>query len=123
VPACPFCSPRTENVIASTSLVLTLLDAFPASPGHTLVVPRRHVESAFDLTEPELREILDAVRAAKASIDEKHHPDGYNVGFNVGTAAGQTVMHAHVHIIPRYSGDVPNPRGGVRHAVMGKGYY
>ncbi len=102
---------------------MTLRDRYPVSPGHTFVVPTRHVESIFFLSADELVGLLTAVREAKVALDADLHPDGFNIGVNVGVAAGQTVMHAHIHIIPRFSGDVPDPRGGIRHCVPGRGYY
>jgi len=87
------------------------------------VIPNRHVASFFEITDEEQSEILGAVREAKLALDVDLHPDGFNVGLNVGLAAGQTVMHAHVHLIPRFSGDVADPRSGVRHCIPGRGYY
>jgi diadenosine tetraphosphate (Ap4A) HIT family hydrolase len=116
--ACPFCDPG-DRVVDADELTFTILDAYPASPGHTLVIPRRHVASWFDLDDVEQAAVLRAVGRAKARLDAARRPDGYNVGINVGAAAGQTVWHVHVHLIPRYSGDASDPRGGVRHAVGG----
>lgn len=96
-------------------LTLTIEDAFPISPGHTLVVPKRHFADLFGASPEEIGEIWQALRRAAADLAGKHHPNGFNVGVNVGKAAGQTVMHLHVHLIPRYSGDQPDPRGGIRH--------
>jgi diadenosine tetraphosphate (Ap4A) HIT family hydrolase len=93
------------------------------NPGHTLIITRRHAETYFDADEDERRELWEAVSAVKAQLDLELHPDGYNVGFNAGEAAGQTVMHLHIHVIPRYRGDVNNPRGGVRRVVGSKGNY
>ncbi len=121
--ACPFCALLAGRVIDSNDLALVIEDAFPVSHGHTLVVSRRHVESFFDLSSDELAAVADLLRRAKARLDERDHPDGYNVGINVGRDAGQTVMHVHVHLIPRYGGDVPAPRGGVRNVIPGKGDY
>ena len=87
------------------------------------MIVKRHVESFFDATEEEQEAILSAVREAKGALDAEFHPDGYNLGVNVGVAAGQTVMHVHVHVIPRFTGDTPNPRGGVRHCIPGRGCY
>jgi len=104
-------------------LVFTIRDGFPVSEGHTLVMPRRHVGSFFDATAEELDAIWETVRLVKEELDAELHPDGYNIGVNVGEAAGQTVDHLHVHVIPRYEGDMEDPRGGVRHVIPGKGYY
>ena len=86
-------------------------------PGHLLVIPYRHIPGLFDATDEEQAALLALVREAKDLLDGRLHPDGYNIGVNVGTAAGQTVMHLHVHVIPRYAGDVEDPRGGVRGAI------
>ncbi len=85
------------------------IDAFPVTTGHTLLIPRRHVPPVFDTTPDEQSALLSALAAVKLSLDASHHPDGYNVAFNAGAAAGQTVMHAHIHVIPRDAGDVPDP--------------
>lgn len=121
--SCVFCDLSVERILAETPLTRTLLDSFPVSPGHTLIVTRRHIETWFDATPEEQIEILAAVTKAKAALDEAHHPDGYNVGTNAGVASGQTVMHLHVHVIPRFKGDVPDPRGGVRWVVPSKAAY
>lgn len=93
------------------------------SDGHTLVITRRVVPDLFACTEAERAALLALVDVVRRQLDESHRPDGYNVGVNVGEAAGQTVLHVHVHVIPRYRGDVPDPRGGVRHVIPGRGNY
>lgn len=120
---CPFCNIADDRVRYANDLTVAIRDAYPVSPGHTLVILRRHVESFFDATEEEHAAILEAVRAVKSAVDRERAPDGFNIGVNVGAAAGQTVPHVHVHVIPRHAGDVPDPRGGVRHCIPGKGYY
>ena len=120
---CPFCMLPADRVVDQGDLTVTSLDGYPVSPGHTLVIPKRHVESVFDVTPAEWSAIKLALDKAKAKLDAEHQPDGYNVGVNVGEHAGQTVMHVHVHLIPRYKGDMDNPRGGVRHIIPNKGYY
>jgi len=122
-PRCPFCEPDAARVFYRGKLVLGLWDAFPVSPGHALLVPRRHVPAWFDATREEQKALTRAVAVARDAIEQSHQPDGFNIGINVGQAAGQTVFHLHVHVIPRYAGDVPNPRGGVRHIIPGKGSY
>ncbi len=109
--------------LASNPLAFALADGFPVSPGHTLVIPRRGVATWFDATREEQHALMDLVAEVKALLDAQHRPDGYNIGVNVGAAAGQTVMHLHIHVIPRYNGDAPDPRGGVRHVIPGKGNY
>jgi diadenosine tetraphosphate (Ap4A) HIT family hydrolase len=111
---CPFCQPAPERVVAETSLTITLRDGFPVSPGHTLVVPKRHFPDLFEADPEEVAQIWQALRQAAQELIAERKPDGFNVGVNVGRAAGQTVMHLHVHLIPRYTGDQTDPRGGVR---------
>ena len=121
---CPFCKVESvREIIASTSLSIAFFDGFPVSPGHTLIIPRRHVASFFDLTKDEQQDMLKLADSVKRIVDEKYHPDGYNVGVNVGEAAGQSVFHVHMHLIPRYKGDVSNPRGGVRGVIPSKQNY
>ncbi len=119
-PPCPFCSPPDDRLFHRGRLVLGLWDLFPVSPGHALIIPRRHVSSWFDATDEERVELMAAVSDAHRAIEHVHQPDGYNLGVNIGYAAGQTVFHLHVHVIPRYQGDVPAPRGGVRHVIPEK---
>jgi diadenosine tetraphosphate (Ap4A) HIT family hydrolase len=121
---CPFCSAESEReIIASSEHSVAFYDGFPVSPGHALIIPRRHVASFLDLNKEEQLDILKLADSVKGIIDEKYHPDGYNVGVNVGEAAGQSIFHVHMHIIPRYKGDVPNPRGGVRGVIPRKQNY
>jgi len=109
--------------VASNDLAFAIRDGFPVTEGHTLVIPKRVVATWFEATREEQRAILDLVGEVKHQLDQELHPDGYNVGFNDGEAAGQTVMHLHVHVIPRYRGDMDDPRGGVRHVIPWKGNY
>lgn len=122
---CPFCALPQNRIVHATELVLAIRDAYPVTPGHTLVVPRRHIASYFEASPTEAAALWEAVAAVKAELDRtlRPAPDGYNVGFNVGETAGQTVAHAHIHVIPRYRGDVPNPRGGVRWVIPSKADY
>lgn len=121
---CPFCRVESEReVIASSDLSLAFFDGFPVSPGHALIIPKRHVSSFFDLTKEEQLDLLKLADDVKLIIEEKYHPDGYNIGVNVGEAAGQSVFHVHMHLIPRYYGDVSNPRGGVRGVIPSKQNY
>jgi diadenosine tetraphosphate (Ap4A) HIT family hydrolase len=110
--ACELCEPR--EVVFEHALAYVRYDSNALSQGHVLVVPRRHVASFFDMTAEEQIAIVEMLNRAQRFIQEKHSPDGYNVGANVGAAAGQARMHVHVHLIPRYAGDVPDPRGGIR---------
>lgn len=120
---CPFCAPNPDKVIYESPLVIGLWDGFPVSPGHALLIPRRHVASWFDATDEEKAALVIAMDAAKAKIEEQFSPSAYNIGINAGRAAGQTIFHLHVHLIPRYDGDVPDPRGGVRYVIPDKANY
>jgi diadenosine tetraphosphate (Ap4A) HIT family hydrolase len=104
-------------------LVLGLWDGYPVSPGHALLVTRRHVANWFEASHEEQQALAGAIASARCEIEKRHHPDGYNIGINTGEAAGQTVFHLHVHVIPRYAGDTPEPRGGVRRVIPGKAAY
>ena len=92
-------------------------DRHPASPGHFLVIPYRHFSDYFDISDEEREELWNLVAEGKKMADEKHNPDGYNIGINVGHWAGQSIPHLHIHVIPRYKGDVENPKGGVRGVI------
>ena len=104
-------------------LVLGLWDAYPVSEGHALVITRRHVATWFDATGEEQAALVQGIERVRQEIEKSLSPDGYNVGFNAGEAAGQTVFHLHVHVIPRLRGDVEDPRGGVRWVVPAKAGY
>jgi diadenosine tetraphosphate (Ap4A) HIT family hydrolase len=119
--ACPFCERiRGGDLLAGNDLAAAFPDAFPVSPGHSLVVPRRHAADYFELTAEEQSAIWALVALLKARLDGERRPAGYNAGLNVGAAGGQTVWHAHAHLIPRYPGDVEDPRGGVRWVIRAK---
>jgi len=125
-PDCLFCQfedPTKNTVIEESELAYARWDNFPASAGHAEIVPKRHVESYFELTDEEVLSIYGLVKRTKGAIDSRHNPDGYNIGINEGEAAGRTVHHLHMHMIPRYIGDVTEPRGGIRHIIPGKGSY
>ena len=119
----PFLERPPSEWVASNSLAFAIRDGFPVTPGHTLIIPRREVATWFDATADERAAILELLEKVKHDLDDEYRPDGYNVGFNSGAAAGQTVMHLHVHVIPRREGDVPDPRGGIRHVIPGKARY
>jgi diadenosine tetraphosphate (Ap4A) HIT family hydrolase len=121
---CPFCDRLAGGEItAGEDLAAAFPDGFPVSPGHTLVVPRRHVSDFFQLTAEEQGAVWRLVASMKKRLDQERAPAGYNVGINVGAAGGQTVWHAHVHVIPRYPGDVEEPRGGVRWVIRARAPY
>ena len=111
---CPFCTLPPTRIVHADRLAVVIQDAYPVSRGHTLVLPRRHVGSFFELEPPERDAVLKLLDMARRDLDQSLHPDGYNIGINDGPAAGQTVPHLHVHLIPRYTGDQVDPRGGVR---------
>jgi diadenosine tetraphosphate (Ap4A) HIT family hydrolase len=120
---CPFCSVAQDQIILESPLALVKHDGFPLTKGHSLIIPRRHVASFFDCTAEERQAMLELLDEAKAVLDKEHAPDGYNIGLNNGAAAGQTVMHVHMHLIPRYAGDTADPRGGVRWIFPDKAKY
>jgi ATP adenylyltransferase len=122
-PSCPFCEPPAGSAFLETRLARGLWDGFPVSPGHALIVPRRHIARWSDATEDERHELTAAIAEVQRIIEEQHQPAGFNVGFNDGPAAGQTVGHLHIHVIPRYDGDVPDPRGGIRLVIASKARY
>ena len=120
---CRFCHLPAEEVIFSNELAFAFGDSCPVSPGHALVSPRRHVGSWFELTGEERLAMLALLDRLHAGIVESHHPAAFNVGINDGKAAGQTVPHVHIHLIPRYEGDKADPRGGVRWILPDKAAY
>ena len=120
---CYFCSLETSRVVDSNEHCIVVRDGFPISRGHTLVVPKRHVSSFFELRREERQAVMDLLEAAKRTLDAEFEPDSYNIGINDGPAAGQTVPHVHVHLIPRYEGDRQDPRGGVRWIMPEKAKY
>ncbi|MEZ4458996.1 MAG: HIT family protein [bacterium] len=120
---CPFCDDLSGSMTLDDSVVFAIRDRYPVTTGHTLIISKRHVETWFDLDRNERIAVLDAIETVKAELDREFSPDGYNVGFNAGRAAGQTVMHMHVHVIPRYNDDVDDPRGGVRGVIPSKQKY
>jgi diadenosine tetraphosphate (Ap4A) HIT family hydrolase len=120
---CPFCTLPPERIIDSNDLALVIRDGYPISPGHTLVIPKRHIGSWFEITQSEQQALLDLLTKAKAILETEFKPDGYNIGINDGPTAGQTVPHLHMHLIPRYKGDQEDPRGGVRWIIPEKAKY
>jgi diadenosine tetraphosphate (Ap4A) HIT family hydrolase len=120
---CPFCHLAEDRIWLQTDSAIAFLDNFPVSPGHTLVIPGDHIGALMELPENDLNEIWSLVAHVRKLLLEKYKPDGFNIGINEGKAAGQTVAHAHIHIIPRFNGDVPDPRGGVRWVVPARAKY
>jgi diadenosine tetraphosphate (Ap4A) HIT family hydrolase len=121
---CLFCNIEDERVIAENNLAYAVRDGFPVTELHTLIIPKRHVEDYFGLTQEELLACDELIRSLKDEImDSDSSVDAFNIGMNAGESAGQTIFHCHIHLIPRRTGDVENPRGGVRHLIPGKGNY
>ncbi len=118
---CVFCELiQNKGFYLESELSVAVFDSFPVSVGHTLIIPKRHSETYFDLTKEEIEDMFNLSLRVKEYLDSEFQPDGYNVGFNCKEAGGQTVMHTHMHVIPRYKGDIENPRGGIRKAVSKK---
>lgn len=123
---CLFCdrdNPQKNRIVLENELFYARWDNFPVSKGHAEIVPKRHVESFFELTKEELIQMYGLLNKTKEIIDKKYSPSAYNIGINDGEAAGRTIHHLHIHIIPRYEGDVKNPKGGIRHIIPEKGFY
>jgi diadenosine tetraphosphate (Ap4A) HIT family hydrolase len=121
---CPFCGPNEEiELIVETATAYAIFDKFPVSKGHALIIPKRHCTDYFDLTFKEQSACIFMLNTVKNVISEKFKPDGFNIGVNINETAGQTVPHAHIHLIPRYKGDVKEPRGGVRGVIPEKKNY
>jgi len=121
---CPFCARLgSRDVRWESETAVAFVDAFPLGPGHTLVVPRRHVADALELGREEIADLWELVRRVRDDLARELHPDGWNIGLNVGAAGGQTVWHAHVHVIPRFGGDHPDPRGGMRCVLPDRARY
>ena len=118
---CLFCTPR--GVTRQNALAYAARDSYPVSPGHTLIIPLRHCPDFFDLTPEEMAACLELLITERKDLDGEFKPDGYNVGVNVGRPAGQSIFHAHIHLIPRYRGDHPRPQGGVRQILPEKADY
>ena len=121
---CVFCKLDADRtVLASSSLAFAIYDKFPVNSGHALIIPKRHTANYFDLSVEEQQALFALLNEVKQQLVEIHSPDAFNVGINVGEAAGQTVGHVHIHLIPRYNGDMDNPRGGVRGVIPGQREY
>jgi diadenosine tetraphosphate (Ap4A) HIT family hydrolase len=122
-PTCPFCHLPSDRIVHERGSAIVVRDGFPVSPGHTLIIPKRHVASFFDVTDAERADLMSLVAVARDDLDRQLRPAGYNIGINDGAAAGQTVPHLHIHLIPRYAGDRDDPRGGVRWVLPDKAAY
>ena len=120
---CPFCALPTDRVWLANEHAIAFRDGFPISPGHALVIPREHYPSVFDAPHGVVESVWDLVAEVRQALIAESNPDGFNVGLNDGESAGQTVMHGHIHVIPRFSGDVADPRGGIRWVLPEKAIY
>lgn len=123
---CPFCESRpalSDGSVMENELAYVREDGYAISPGHLLILPKRHAADWFDLSAEEQAAVMALVNQAKGWLEGWYKPDGYNIGMNCGAAAGQTVMHMHCHVIPRYEGDSKDPRGGVRWVIPEKAVY
>lgn len=121
---CPFCDIIGKKLLIDISKYWVVFeDEYPVSPGHCLIVPNRHVESILELTADELKALYEVIVNTRHYIKTVLNPDGFNIGINEGRAAGQTVPHLHIHVIPRYNGDMEDPRGGVRGVIPEKQKY
>jgi diadenosine tetraphosphate (Ap4A) HIT family hydrolase len=120
---CIFCDWSSREILVEDEHAVAFFDAFPVNPGHVLVIPKKHVADYFDL-EPALQQAcMKLLNQAKVLIQERYNPEGFNIGINAGAAAGQTIFHVHLHLIPRYLGDMPDPRGGVRGVIPDRRSY
>jgi len=120
---CPFCEIAPDRIVAENSLAIAIRDNYPISAGHTLIVPREHKGSLFELPAETQAAIWQLVGEVRHLLNLELTATGFNIGLNDGVAAGQTVMHVHVHVIPRYKDDVPDPRGGIRWVIPEKARY
>ncbi len=120
---CIFCNLEKERIVTESDAVVAIYDIFPVSEGHMLIIPKKHFKDYFEVDQQTRDELWKLVDECKRIVDKKFKPDGYNIGINCGEAAGQTVMHLHIHLIPRYKGDIKNPRGGVRGVIPEKRIY
>ncbi|WP_457626588.1 HIT family protein [Persephonella sp.] len=120
---CPFCNPSEKDILLKNELCYARFDKYPVNKGHLLIIPFRHFDNYFDASKEEKLAIIELIDKAKEFLDKEFKPDGYNIGLNVGKTAGQTIMHVHIHIIPRYKGDIEDPTGGVRGVIPERRIY
>ncbi|WP_062050474.1 HIT family protein [Bacillus sp. JCM 19034] len=114
---CPFCNYDYLNIELKNEVAIAFFDKYPVQKGHLLIVPKQHVESYFDASTLQIMAIHELIQEGKSLLDEQFAPDGYNIGINIGAYGGQTINHLHFHLIPRYKGDIDDPRGGIRKAI------
>ena len=123
-PKCIFCNiKKSDKIICESEHVIAFLDLYPVTPGHTLIIPKEHVINYFDISPAIQNEIWNLVNRCKEILDNTYHPNGYNIGININKSAGQTILHTHIHLIPRYTGDTQDPKGGVRGVIAEKQRY
>ncbi|MFW5980343.1 MAG: HIT family protein [Bacillota bacterium] len=120
---CPFCNITDDDKIFENDLAYAIYDKYPVNKGHILIITKNHTKDYFSATEKERRAIFTLMEKCKKFLDEKYNPDAYNIGINCGREAGQTIMHFHLHLIPRYRGDIDDPTGGVRGVIPEKRVY
>lgn len=120
---CIFCNLEEVKVIIENEGAQAIFDTFPVNEGHMLIIPKKHTETYFEVSESEKKLLWDLVEECKVYLDRRFNPDGYNIGINNGITAGQSIMHLHIHLIPRYIGDIDNPKGGVRGVIPSKRIY
>ncbi len=122
--SCPFCiNDEKREIILESDLAYAIFDKYPVGKGHVLIIPKRHCADYFNLSHEEQESCFELLNSVKQILVQNFHPDGFNVGINVGETAGQTIFHVHIHLIPRYKGDMPDPRGGVRAVIPEKRVY
>jgi diadenosine tetraphosphate (Ap4A) HIT family hydrolase len=120
---CIFCNIEKDRIVLQNDTAYAIFDLFPVSKGHLLIIPKKHIKDYFESNEQDKEGLWALVEDCKKFLEVKYSPDGYNIGINCGEAAGQTIMHLHIHLIPRYKGDIHNPRGGVRGVIPNKRIY
>ena len=120
---CIFCDLPSDRILYESVYWIIINDGYPVTPGHTLLIPKRHIKDYFELDIAEYEELKTVIDSTKARLDKEFNPGGYNIGINCGEDAGQTVFHLHIHIIPRFKGDQDDPRGGVRWVIPEKADY
>ena len=120
---CIFCNMPEDSIITENNLAYAIYDKYPVTEGHILIITKSHVKDYFSSSDDEKEAMLTLMEECKDILDEKYKPDGYNIGLNCGVEAGQTIMHLHMHLIPRYEGDIDDPTGGVRGVIPDKRVY
>ncbi|MFW6016933.1 MAG: HIT family protein [bacterium] len=120
---CPFCQIKKNKIIKENELSIAVFDKYPVNEGHILIITKRHIKDYFDASKEEKRSLFNLMEKCRELLDDKFKPDGYNIGLNCGIAAGQTIMHLHLHLIPRYKDDIADPTGGIRGVIPEKRIY